>query len=64
MVDIHTGRIHYMDGAAAVALVCNNCGHIVWFNPLMMGLRPEAPQPPETTEAASAPKKTAGKKKS
>lgn len=46
MFDTHTGRIYYMDGYPTVALLCEQCGHIVSFSAPVMGLKPE---PPATT---------------
>ena len=53
--DVHTGRIHYMDGIPMVGLICNNCGHVVWFSALMMGLQPE----PAEVELPQAEKQSA-----
>ena len=41
MFDTYTGRIFYMDGIPQVAVLCNDCGHIVWFSARVMGLLPE-----------------------
>ncbi len=38
--DIHSGRIHYMDGYPMLGLICGNCGHIVWFSAVVMGFLP------------------------
>lgn len=38
----HTGRINYMDGYPAVALMCNSCGHLVYFSARRMGLGPDS----------------------
>ena len=43
-IDLHTGRIHYMEGYAMVSLMCTHCAHIIWFNAITMGLA-SVPQP-------------------
>lgn len=54
MYDIHTTRIHYMQGFPMIALICAQCGHMIWFSALAMGLTPDAPQALATT-APDAP---------
>jgi len=41
-VDIHTNRVHYMQGFPLIGLICENCANTLWFNANMMGLRPKA----------------------
>lgn len=48
-IDLHTGRVHYMEGYAMIGLMCSHCAHIIWFNAITMGLA-SLPQP-----AAAAP---------
>lgn len=47
-IDLHTGRVHYMEGYAMISLMCTHCAHIIWFNAITMGL---APQPPASAVA-------------
>ena len=40
-IDVHTGRIDYMNGYPMIPLICPNCAHTIWFNTNIMGLKPE-----------------------
>ena len=46
--DIHTTRFHYHEGIPQVTVACNNCGHMIFFNPAIMGFKPD--QPPQASE--------------
>lgn len=40
MFDVHSGRIHYMDGYPLVGLICKYCAYVSWFSAPMIGLKP------------------------
>ncbi len=39
----HTTRFHYHDGIPVVYVACSNCGHLVPFSAVMLGLKPDVP---------------------
>ena len=39
--DTHTTRFHYHDGVPVVSVACANCGHLVFFSAMMLGLTPD-----------------------
>lgn len=41
--NLHTTRFHYHEGVTQVTLICNNCGHMVFFSPALIGFRPDLP---------------------
>ncbi len=43
--DTHTTRFHYHEGVPVVSLACENCGHVINFAAVLMGLKPD--QPPQ-----------------
>jgi hypothetical protein len=44
-VDLHSMRFFYSQGIPQVGVVCTNCGHTLYFNPGVMGFRPDEPKP-------------------
>lgn len=36
-----SGRINYMEGYPVVVLQCDQCGHVLLFSAIAMGLKPE-----------------------
>lgn len=45
--DLHTTRFHYAQGIAQITIACTNCGHMLFFSPLIMGFAPDQPIPTE-----------------
>ena len=45
--DLHSTRFHYHEGTTQVTLICSNCGHMLAFNPGVIGFRPDVPDAPE-----------------
>jgi len=43
--NVHTTRFFYAQGIPQVSVVCLNCGHMLFFSPGIMGLKPDEPQP-------------------
>jgi hypothetical protein len=41
--DLHTTRFYYSQGIPQVALACTNCGHMVFFNTVVIGFKPDEP---------------------
>lgn len=41
MIDINSGRIHYMHGYPIIGLICDNCALITWFSAPAIGLKPK-----------------------
>lgn len=41
--DIRTTRFYYSQGMPQISVVCTNCGHILFFSPVVMGLKPDEP---------------------
>ncbi|MFA6408768.1 MAG: hypothetical protein WCW01_01120 [Gammaproteobacteria bacterium] len=39
-LDLDSFRIHYADGIPQITICCPNCGYIMNFNPLVMGIKP------------------------
>ena len=39
--DVNTTRFHYNQGLPLISIICNNCGHVIQFNPGAMGIKPE-----------------------
>lgn len=42
--DVHTTRFFYHQGIPQVTIVCNNCGHMVFFNAAVLGFEPDEPE--------------------
>jgi hypothetical protein len=51
--NIHNTRFHYHEGIPQIPIVCNNCGHIVFFSPVIIGFKPDAPEPPTQGNSTS-----------
>jgi hypothetical protein len=43
VIDLHTTRFFYSQGIPQVAILCTNCGHMIFFNPAIMGFKPDQP---------------------
>lgn len=56
--DIRTTRFFYAQGCPQVTVMCQNCGHLIFFNPAIMGLKPIEPQPETTPIHESPPKES------
>jgi len=41
--DLHSTRFHYHDGIPKITLMCTNCGHMLSFNPNIIGFKPDLP---------------------
>jgi len=41
--DVHTTRFYYHSGIPQIAIACENCAHMVYFNAAMMGFKPDEP---------------------
>jgi ribosomal protein S27E len=44
-VDLHTTRFFYSQGIPQISIMCANCGHTLYFNPVVMGIKPDEPTP-------------------
>jgi hypothetical protein len=53
-MDLRSTRFFYSQGLPQVGVVCLHCGHILFFSPAVMGIKPDEPQP----EAVSVTPKT------
>ncbi|MCI0564089.1 MAG: hypothetical protein MN733_36905 [Nitrososphaera sp.] len=42
--DIRTTRFYYHQGLPQVTVVCNHCGHMLFFSPGVMGIKPDEPR--------------------
>jgi hypothetical protein len=53
--DVHTTRFYYHQGLPQITIACQDCGHLVFFSPGILGLKPDEPEPEnipaENTEA-------------
>ena len=47
--DLHSTRFHYHEGTLHLSLICTTCGHMVFFNPGVMGFKPDVPQAHDVT---------------
>jgi len=45
--DLHATRFHYHAGMAQITPACTNSGHMLFFSPAVIGIRPDAPEPVE-----------------
>ena len=45
--DVHTTRFYYHQGIPQITIACVNCGHMLFFNPAIMGFKPDAPEEKE-----------------
>lgn len=45
--DVRSTRFYYHQGIPQITVACTNCGHMLFFNPAIMGIRPEAPEEKE-----------------
>ncbi len=50
--DLRSTRFHYHAGIPLVGLTCKDCGHLLLFSPIVMGIKPD---PPETHPSNSSP---------
>lgn len=41
--NLHSTRFFYSQGIPQVGVICTNCGHTLFFNPGVMGIKPDAP---------------------
>ena len=55
--DLHTTRFYYHQGMPAIAVICSNCGHAVFFSPGAMGFRPDEPPVHEKEKRGRSQKK-------
>ena len=39
--DLETTRFHYHEGMPTVSIVCETCGHIEFFAPGVIGIKPK-----------------------
>ncbi|MDH5184339.1 MAG: zinc ribbon domain-containing protein [Gammaproteobacteria bacterium] len=46
-IDLRTTRFYYSQGVPQINVVCTNCGYTLLFNPSVMGIEPNKPQPEE-----------------
>ena len=44
-VDLHSTRFYYSQGIPQITIACGNCGHMLFFNPAIMGFKPDEPPP-------------------
>lgn len=42
--DLHATRFHYHEGVPQITLACNNCGHMLFFSPAVIGIQPDVPE--------------------
>lgn len=49
-IDLRSTRFYYSQGILQVTIACTNCGHMLFFNPAIMGIKPDEP-PVETAGA-------------
>lgn len=53
-IDLQTTRFFYSQGIPQISILCQNCGHMLFFNPAVMGIEPDKPEvvePIKTEEA-------------
>ena len=43
--DLRSTRFFYSQGLPQVGVLCTNCGHLLYFSPQVMGIKPDEPQP-------------------
>lgn len=53
--DVHSTRFHYHEGIPVIAVVCENCGHVVQFAAGVMGFKPDAPPVEEVSPLPTTP---------
>lgn len=44
-VNLHSTRFFYSAGIPHIEVCCTNCGHTLFFNPGIMGFKPDEPKP-------------------
>lgn len=49
-MDLRSTRFFYSQGLPQVGVLCTNCGHILYFSPSVMGIKPDE-LPPAPIEA-------------
>ncbi len=42
-IDLHTTRFHYHAGLPQVGILCQECGHILYFSANALGFKPDPP---------------------
>jgi len=51
VVDLHSTRFFYSAGQPLVGVTCTNCGHVLFFNPAVIGIKPDVPATAEVPGA-------------
>jgi hypothetical protein len=51
--NLHTTRFYYSHGIPQVTIACTNCGHMIFFNPAVIGFRPDEPTQAEVPSDTS-----------
>ena len=59
-VDLETFRIHYANGIPQISICCPNCGYIMNFNPLVMGITPKNSEESYSADTAQNDYSTTG----
>jgi hypothetical protein len=52
--DLHTTRFLYHQGVPQVSFVCGNCGHMLFFNTSVLGIKPDEPKPVDLPQDQSS----------
>ncbi|MBI2796794.1 MAG: hypothetical protein HYX65_08835 [Gemmatimonadetes bacterium] len=43
-LDLRSTRFFYSQGLPQVGVLCTNCGHVLYFSPAVIGIKPDEPQ--------------------
>jgi hypothetical protein len=51
VIDLHSTRFFYSQGVPQIGVLCANCGHTLFFNPGVIGIKPDEPPAVAVPEA-------------